>query len=60
MIKSGIEPNQILTAISLFSFSQEKTTVKGKITDENQVPLAGVHIFMNEIEIKAQKFLKNL
>ncbi len=40
----------VLIAISLISFSQEKTTIKGKITDENEIPLAGVHIFMNEIQ----------
>ena len=39
-----------MTAISLFSFSQEKTTVTGKIIDKNQAPLAGVHIFMTEIQ----------
>ncbi len=40
----------ILVATSLITFSQEKTNLKGKITDTNQNPLAGVDIFIDEIQ----------
>ncbi len=40
----------VMIATSLIVFSQDKTNLRGKITDTNQNPLSGVHIFINEIQ----------
>ena len=39
-----------LAVISLNSFSQESTYVKGKVTDENNEPVPGVHVYLTNIE----------
>ncbi len=37
-----------MAVINLIAFSQEKTELEGTITGSNDLPLAGVHIFINE------------
>ena len=41
----------IFIATSLITFSQETNILKGKVTDNQQHPLAGVHIYLNELRL---------
>lgn len=39
-----------IAVINLIAFSQEKTEIKGIITGPDDLPLAGVHIFIDELQ----------
>lgn len=39
----------VLVTTSLITFAQQTNILRGKITDNNDKPLAGVHVFINEV-----------
>lgn len=40
----------LITVINLSAFSQKKTTLQGKITDQNKTPLVGVNVYIQDIQ----------